>query len=264
MTALSSSATATSAGGEPARGSGNRLPPNRIRPIRAARALRALAKSHGKDLPQGVAFLRATEGHAARRAFERFRDTPFGRDVLDRRLALCDQLTARDALAAMQAGSLGRAYLDFMERENISLPGLLDLATSDPYAAMSPPRMSADELLFAERCHVMHDLWHVVTGYGQDDAGEVCILAIRAAQMRHPGVWLLCLAGMFKIGRQLGHRASRAAVREAFARGRRAVWLYGVNWEAMLPRPLEAVRQQLRLTRTVHYPVPAVNCPTVT
>jgi ubiquinone biosynthesis protein COQ4 len=251
MSASSSSVTATSAGGEAARLSGNRFPRNRMRPLRAARALRELAKSHGKDLPQGVAFLRATEGNAGRRAFERFRGTPFGREVLERRLALCDQLIVRDALAAMQAGSLGRAYLDFMERENISLTGLLDLASSDPY-----PRMSEEELLFAERCHVMHDLWHVVTGYGQDDAGEVCILALRAAQMRHLGVWLLCLAGTIKVARAFGHRAARAAVREAFNRSRRAVWLYGVNWEAMLPEPLEVVRQQLRLTPAAHYPVP--------
>jgi ubiquinone biosynthesis protein COQ4 len=230
-----------------------RVARNRIRPLRAVRALRNLAKSGGKDLPQGVAFLRATEGEAARRAFDRFRTTEPGRDVLDRRVTLCDHLVDRDALHALPAGSLGRNYLDFMDRENISVPNLLDLATSDPY-----PQLSAEEWWFAERSHVMHDLWHVVTGYGPDEIGEVCILAVRSAQMRHLGVWMLCLFGMFKVGRDHGRRKVRAAVREAFQRGRHAAWLYGVDWEAMLAQPLDVVRQRLRLVAAVHYPIVGV------
>jgi ubiquinone biosynthesis protein COQ4 len=226
------------------------LPGNRIRPLRAFRALRSLAKSQGRDLPQGVAFLRATEGNAGRRAFDRFRADPLGRDVLQRPRSLRDHLLDRDALAALPDGTMGREYLAFMERENISVPSLLDLATSDPY-----PPMSAEAWRFIERSHVMHDLWHVVTGYGQDEAGEVCILAIRSAQMRHLGVWVLCLGGMLKVGRDLGSRKMRAAVREAYARGRRAAGLYGVDWEALLAEPLDVVRARLNLAPAMHYPV---------
>jgi ubiquinone biosynthesis protein COQ4 len=150
----------------------------------------------------------------------------------------------------MPAGSLGRVYLDFMARENISVPSLLDLATTDPY-----PPMSAEEWRFVERSHVMHDLWHVVTGYGREEAGELCILALRSAQMRHIGVWALCLGGVLKVGRELGSRQVRAAAREAYARGRRAAWLYGVEWEAMLAEPLDTVRARLNLTPAVEYPI---------
>ena len=223
---------------------------NRIRPLVAVHALRNLARSQGKDLTQGVAFLRATEGQSAQRALDRFRATPLGRDVLLRHISLRDHLANRDSLVTARTGSLGHAYLDFMERENISVPSLLDLATSDP----APP-MTAEEWLFAERSHVMHDLWHVVTGYGPDSLGEVCILAVRSAQMRHVGVWLLCLFGMLKVARELGGRQVRAAVREAYARGRRAAWLYGVDWESMLIEPLDVVRARLRLTPAKHYPV---------
>jgi ubiquinone biosynthesis protein COQ4 len=227
-----------------------RSPRHRIRPLIAVRALRNLARSHGKDLIQGVAFLRATEGRSARRAFDRFRVSPLGRDVLVRQASLRDHLVNRDSLAAAPSGTLGRAYFDFMERENISVPTLLDLATSDP----TPP-MTAEEWRFAERSHVMHDLWHVVTGYGPDSLGEVCILAVRGAQMRHVGVWLLCLFGMLKVARELGSGQVRAAVREAYARGRRAAWLYGVDWEAMLNEPLDVVRARLNLTPARHYPI---------
>jgi ubiquinone biosynthesis protein COQ4 len=232
------------------------LPGNRIRPLRAFRALRNLAKSHGKDLPQGVAFLRATEGNAGRRAFDRFRADKLGRDALQRPRSLRDHLLDRDELAALPAGSLGRAYLAFMESQNISVPSLLDLATSDPYAPMS-----AEEWRFIERSHVMHDLWHVVTGYGQDEAGEVCILAVRSAQVRHLGVWVLCLGGMLKVGRDVGLPKMRAAVREAYARGRRAAWLYGVDWEAMLAEPLDSVRERLNLPPAAHYPIESAMWP---
>jgi ubiquinone biosynthesis protein COQ4 len=246
MVALSDNATTLAAdlddGVRPAR--------NRIRPLRALRALRNLATSHGTDLPQGVAFLRATEGNASRRAFDRFRASPVGREVLRRRQPLRDHLLDRDGLAAMPDGSLGRVYLDFMERENISVPSLLDLATTDPY-----PPMSAKEWRFVERSHVMHDLWHVVTGYGREAAGEVCILAVRSAQMRHLGVWLLCLGGMLKVGRDLGSHRVCAAAREAYTRGRRAAWLDGVDWEALLAEPLDVVRARLNLPPAVHYPI---------
>ena len=150
----------------------------------------------------------------------------------------------------MPPGSLGWAFLDYLKRERIVLASVIRLAKSHPYSVAS-----ADEHLFAERTHVMHDLWHVVTGYGTDEAGELCILAVRSAQMRHYGVWALTLFGTIKVGRDLGRRPVRAAVREAFARGRRAAWLYGAPWEAMLPEPLDVVRERLRLTPTVHYPL---------
>ena len=223
---------------------------NWIRPLQAIRALRALARSGGQDRPQGVAFLRATAGNSARIAFERFCSAPGGPTILRRQKSLRDHLLDRDGLAGMPAGSLGRAYLAFMRSENISMEHLLELAASHPEAAVS-----SEECRFAERTHAMHDLWHVVTGYGTDGAGEVCLLAMRGAQMRHIGVWMLVLFGMMKIGRELGRQRVYLAVREAYARGRRAEWLYGVDWEAMLPRPLEQVKETLRLAPPQHYPI---------
>ena len=223
---------------------------NRLHPLAAWRALRDLARSQGKDAFAGVAFLRATEGNALRRAFHRFRASPEGRDVLARRLELGEHLLDRESLAAMPPDSLGRAFLDFLSRERIALESVIQLAKSQAYAVAS-----ADEYRFAERTHVMHDLWHVVTGYGTDAAGEVCILAFRSVQMRHVGVWLLTLFGTLTVGRNVGRRPINAAMREALARGRRAAWLYGVPWEAMLPEPLDVVRERLSLPPAQHYPV---------
>ena len=225
---------------------------NPLRPVVAVRALRALARSGGTDLQQGVIFLRATEGNAAARAFDRFRNSPNGQCVLEQRRVLRERLQDVAALSRLPARSLGQAYAAFMLREQLSMPGLLDLAMGSRQAAVSD-----DELVFAERSHVMHDLWHVVTGYGSEELGEVCILAVRSAQLRHLGVWFLCLAGMLAVGRRLGLRQVCAAVCEAYRRGRVAAWLYAVDWEGLLPEPLDVVRQKLNLADAVNYPLPA-------
>jgi ubiquinone biosynthesis protein COQ4 len=68
---------------------------------------------------------------------------------------------------------------------------------------------------------------------------------------------LLCLFGTLKVARELGGRQVRAAVREAYARGRRAAWLYGVDWESMLTEPLDVVRSRLHLMPAVLYPIAA-------
>jgi ubiquinone biosynthesis protein COQ4 len=73
--------------------------------------------------------------------------------------------------------------------------------------------------------------------------------------MRHIGVWALCLGGVVKVGRDLGSRQVRAAAREAYTRGRRAAWLYGVDWEALLAEPLDVVRARLDLAPAMHYPI---------
>jgi ubiquinone biosynthesis protein Coq4 len=60
---------------------------------------------------------------------------------------------------------------------------------------------------------------------------------------------------MLKVGREHGGRQVRDAVREAYSRGRRAAWLYGVDWESMLAEPLDAVRVRLRLSAAAYYPI---------
>lgn len=222
----------------------------RIRPIVAFRALRALAESGGRDLRQGVAFLRATEGRSLDRAFRRFQRSNDGTEILERDVSLIDQLRDCSALSALPEESLGRAYLELTKRHGLSLPDLMDLAGS---IEASPA--ARRERIFLQRTHAMHDLWHVVTGYGPEELGEVCILAFRSAQMRHVGVWIMCLGGMVKVGRDLGSARVRAAVLEAYRRGRTSVWLYGVDWEAMLPRPLILVRRRLNLSPPAHYPL---------
>ena len=72
----------------------------------------------------------------------------------------------------MPSGSLGRAYFDFVSEENLSAEGLVEASK----IRVTPP--PADDVTwFRERNREMHDLLHVVTGYGRDPLGEACLVA---------------------------------------------------------------------------------------
>ena len=98
----------------------------------------------------------------------------------------------------------------------------------------------------------MHDLWHVLTGYSRDTLGEDCLLAFSFAQLRNPGVAVICLIGALKISRESGESVFGANWK-AFQAGRRAAWLPAQDWEELLTRPIDDVRAQLRIEAPTAY-----------
>jgi ubiquinone biosynthesis protein COQ4 len=95
------------------------------------------------------------------------------RAILDSETSLLNVLSNRKQLKAMPEGSLGRQYLAFMEEGNISAEGLKEASENDDSERFSDPDMET----YALRLRDQHDLWHVVTGFGLDVAGESCLLA---------------------------------------------------------------------------------------
>ena len=94
---------------------------------------------------------------------------------------------------------------------------------------------------YGMRLRDQHDLWHVLTDYGRDELGELCLLAFTYAQTRNRGIGLIVLVGAYKFSQGIGARVLRAA-RRGFADGLRSAWLPGQDWEALLSRPLDEVR----------------------
>jgi ubiquinone biosynthesis protein COQ4 len=94
----------------------------------------------------------------------------------------------------------------------------------------------------------MHDLWHVLTGYGRDEAGEAANLAFSFAHLPYRGVALI----LFGIAVNsppdgVGRSAWLRYLYRAWKRGRGSAWLPAVPYEQLLPRPIEEVRQMLRI-----------------
>jgi ubiquinone biosynthesis protein COQ4 len=217
-----------------------------LRPLEAWRAIRALLRDPD-DTRQVFKIVDALSGNAGARIFRRFQSTLTGTRILEERRDLLQTLCQREALAALPPGSLGRSYLDFVTKEQITADGLV---AASQEAREQVEALGEDYRRTMERLRDMHDLWHVVAGYGRDLVGEASLLAFTFAQTWNPGVGFIVAVAYLRLGDAPG---ARELLREAFRRGRRAAWLPGEDWEALLARPLEEVRARLGLGTPPRY-----------
>jgi len=213
-----------------------------LHPLTAIRAVRALFRNP-EDTSQIFVIFRALRGRSGLAAFERFAATATGRQVLAERRELLLRLEDSAALAALPEGSVGRAYHDFMARENLSADGLV-AASQGVYAESVPPDMD----LFRRRTRDAHDLTHILTGYGRDGLGELCLLAFMNRHTRQLGQLLIVAMGW----KRLPPRA-RAAIWQAWRQGAKARWFPGLDYEALLARPLDEVRRELNVMAPTRY-----------
>ena len=181
--------------------------------------------------------VRALSGRSGERQYRRFRKTALGQRILAEKRDLLATLRDREALAALPEGSLGRAYHDFTEREQISADGLVE-------ASHTVERVEIDEdrTRFFDRLRDCHDLQHVATGWGRDLMGEVSVLAFDTAQAWHHGIALIVAQVYWSGGPEV-----RAMIRTAWRRGKKARFLDHADWERLLPLPLDQVRAELEL-----------------
>lgn len=213
----------------------------RIGRLRATlHALRQLV-ADPEDTPKVFEIVRGLGLPSLRHGVRRFRSTPVGRRVLAERIDLLETLRDRNRLAGLPHGSLGRAYYDFVYRENLSADGLVEASmTGGSHTRLD----NADTQRYAERLREQHDLWHTLTGYGRDRFGEVCLLAFTYAQTRNTGLGLIALVGTWKGIQKIGMRVPKA-MWNAFHAGRHASWLPEQDWERLLHVPIAEVRRQL-------------------
>jgi ubiquinone biosynthesis protein COQ4 len=175
----------------------------------------------------------------------RMRRSESGRRLLRERPDLLGVLANRGRLRALPDGSLGREYARFAEREQIFPEDLRAMMVRVEGGA------GDGEVAFVRtRGTALHDLLHVLTGYGRDAAGEIALLAFTAAQERNRTLNWLSLLGCAKAlvrGRLDVVRLRRAARRRA----RRSAWMLEQDWAALVERPIDEVRRELGL-----WPVP--------
>src|ERR1700751_5954107 len=223
-------------------------PSYRLRPIAAFHAVRNLMRNR-EDTHQVFLLIDALRGKTTLRQFARFRQTETGRAVLSEHRRLLDRLSDRASLAPLPADSLGRAYYDFMASENLSAEGLVEASRITMQA-----RPADDVTLFREPSREMHDLLHVVTGYGRDPLGEACLVAFSYAQTGLKGFAVIAFYAARKISRARPDQPVRRAVFEGYRHGRSAGWLPGADWEALLAQPVEAIRARFAVRPPKYYP----------
>lgn len=213
-------------------------------PRRALRAARILA-SDPDDLPQVFTIIESLSGDTLARIARRMSRSETGRRLRVTEPDIVDRLEDREALARLPAGTLGRAYLSFVERENISAPGIREAAVKGTTNDLPLP----PELVWVQaRMRDTHDLWHAATGYSGDVLGELALLAFTFAQTFNPAIALILVIGLAKTGAAFrGGSAARRTMIDGFRRGRKAAWLPEQDWETLLAQPLDEVRARLEL-----------------
>jgi ubiquinone biosynthesis protein COQ4 len=218
------------------------LPLPRFELRRAGRALTALMRDPD-DLPQVFTLIESMSGTAPHRLLLRLRRTETGARLLREQPDIVPTLANRAALRALPDGSLGRAYLAFVESEGISPQGIRD--ASEKGQDGIPP---AFEYMHC-RMRDTHDLWHAATGYKGDVLGELSLLAFTVAQNWNTAVVMIIVAALFK---GLNRNETRIIL-DGYLRGRAAAWLPAQEWESLLPLPLDEVRARLKLRAPPEY-----------
>lgn len=209
-------------------------------PRRALRAARTLA-ADPDDLPQVFTIIESLSGNTLHRIWKRMSKSEGGQRLLARRPDVVDVLEDRAALARLPEGTLGRAYLDFVEREKITAEGLREAGRR---GMTNETPLSAPYDYVHARMRDSHDLWHAVVGYHGDVLGETALLAFTYAQTKNPAIALIIGIGLMKT---IGAPEARAVILDGYRRGREAAWLADQEWEALLPLPLAEVRKRLHL-----------------
>ncbi|MFT5484570.1 MAG: ubiquinone biosynthesis protein COQ4, partial [Halieaceae bacterium] len=172
-----------------------------------------------------------------------------GRELLRHKPDILPVLSDREALRAMPEGSLGRAYLNFVELQHLSADGLVEASEE------APPELEAtpEEYWLANRLRDIHDLQHVLCGYGRDELGELSLLSFMVTQTPNRGVAFI----IFMAKRKFREEAPSIPVVECIEEGRRigegATWFARVNWEERLAEPLEQLRTELGIGTPLVY-----------
>lgn len=215
----------------------HKLPPMEFRT--AWRALRALIQDP-EDTVQVFRIMKALTGKSIWKQYVKFQSSATGQQILSEQRELLTTLADREALKKLPDGTLGKTYINFMEREGITAEGLVE-ASEESYTEFT----DKDFERYVMRTREMHDLWHVVTGYGRDGLGEVCVVSFSYGQTKSLGFAAIALMGAYEFNRQFpGNRIFRAAW-NAYRTGLKAKWFPGLDWEHLLTQPLEAVRRDL-------------------
>lgn len=214
------------------------LPSRKVQWGRARRLL-AQIRSDAAQTDKAFEMFEAVGGRGDDDFFLRFMASAEGRALLARRPCLVSVLGDRAALACMPEDSLGRAYLAFAQENGFASDGLLK--TRDAAFNGLDDDIGPDRQWFFDRLTVMHDLWHVLTGYGTDAVGELGLLAYSRPQ----GMRGRALTLFLSVGILLGGGPVRRYLWQARRRGRLSTCLAVQPWEELLTLPIEDLRGRL-------------------
>ncbi len=202
------------------------------------------------DTVQVFRIMQALNGAATKWGYDKLVATPEGGRMAYRREELCEKLMDRAWVNGFAPGTVGAAYRDFLDRTGYSADGLKEVSNQDRQAE----DVAHPYAWYGRRQRDLHDIWHVLTGYQADEPlGELCLVNFSYAQGGGLGWGFIAKMGVLKtLFKKNGWTVYRA-VREGYARGRKAAWLNHEDIEVLFAENLDAARKRLRLDPPVRY-----------
>jgi len=154
-----------------------------------------------------------------------------GRRLLDERPTLQGADLDLDALAALPEGTLGHELMRYFRDNGIG-----------PFATTFPINSDVDYL--SKRYRETHDLLHLVTGYGTDEAGEMELQAFVLGNLRVQQAKLILFFGALRQLHREGPRSLVGYVRRARAalrRGAATPNVLRVPYETLWATPVSSI-----------------------
>lgn len=220
--------------------------------MHALRSLRRLL-SDKEDTTQVFEIMRALNGQATAAGYRRLLTTFEGGRIAYERREMAERLMDDAWLDSLPAGSVGATYRDFVRSEQLSAAGLAAISVQGTRQVVE----AHPHAWFGRRTRDVHDIWHILSGYGRDGLGEACLVAFSYAQTKGKG-WALIAIGAALRSRGGPRQPYARAIWQGYRRGKAAAWLLGEDYERLLAEPLEAARRRLKITPpTVYDAIPA-------
>ena len=227
----------------------NRPAPKR-RPLKAWRHMQNLIADK-EDTAQVFHIIQALNGDSTRRDLTKFMQSPSYQRFRERKTFLPDVLDDHAPLKALPKGTVGRTYVEFMEREGLTAHGLVNesLEQRETYQEFDD-----DLLWYVNRLRDTQDMYHILTGYGRDALGEASLLGFTHSQHGGMGISFIAYMGARQIAKVAPRGARvKAALAEARRNGKKAKRLIELDIESILDRPLADVRAELNIPKPVIY-----------
>lgn len=221
----------------------------RRQPLRAFRALRRLLNDK-EDTVAVFELMRALAGRSVPNGYARLLTSVEGGRIAYEREEFADRLSDREWLAGFGPGTVGAAYREFVAPRGLTAEGLAQESRKVRDSEIDAAHPFA---WYGRRIRDVHDVWHVLTGYGTDGLGEVCLVAFSYQQTKSLGFAVIARGAGREFAKLRNGQPYAAAIREARANGRRAAWLPAVDYPALFAEDLESARRRLNIARPVTY-----------
>lgn len=147
------------------------------------------------------------------------------------------EIPKKDDLKKMPEGSLGRAFFEHLDKNNLNVEYFPRIEMNRPAEYLS------------QRIYLDHDLWHAVLGYGVSVEDELALQAFGVAQFESPIGLLIISGGILHI---IKNRPTKAVegfnhLVEGYLIGKKAQFFLGEKIYERLEEPLEKVRKDLNV-----------------